>query len=57
MNNEQKFETINSNDDKSKRLIHTEPNLLFYSLKILISVLDGLKEVASSDDKIQVDRN
>lgn len=54
MKTEQKFGIANPIDDKTEQIIHNEPILLFYSLKILILILDDLETVAVSDDKIQV---
>ena len=54
MKTEQKFGITNPINDNTEKHIHNEPILLFYSLKILILVLDELEAIASSDDKIQV---
>ena len=45
---------ISEHTNTHKNLMLSEPILVFYSLKVLILVLNNLKQIRSSEDKIKV---
>ncbi len=54
MNNSRSFEFKSTDSGDKYKQIFSEPILLFYSLKILISISNDLKLVRFTDDKIQI---